>query len=114
VTGGWQTSKEPAYVEASRPRHGTDWYVNRDELGHEGQDTDRIQRLAEHMKRSTAQTPSLAHRELAVWRDPDLDMDLDFGINQAVTPTQLSPLPGLIRSIYDLTQPDQPEQERAR
>ena len=33
VTGGWQTSKEPAYVEASRAREGTDWYVNREDLG---------------------------------------------------------------------------------
>ena len=33
VTGGWQTSKEPAYVEASRAREGTDWYVNRQDLG---------------------------------------------------------------------------------
>ena len=36
VTGGWQTSKEPAYVEASRARHGTDWYVSREELGAAG------------------------------------------------------------------------------
>jgi ATP-dependent exoDNAse (exonuclease V) alpha subunit len=28
ITGGWQTSKEPAYVEASRARQGTDWYVS--------------------------------------------------------------------------------------
>src|SRR4029077_9960754 len=33
VTGGWQTSKEPAYVEASRARQGTDWYVSREDLG---------------------------------------------------------------------------------
>ena len=46
VTGGWQTSKEPAYVEASRARKGTDWYVSREDLGVEGHDTDRIQRLA--------------------------------------------------------------------
>jgi conjugative relaxase-like TrwC/TraI family protein len=38
VTGGWQTSKEPAYVEASRARQGTDWYVSRDDLGLEGHD----------------------------------------------------------------------------
>jgi ATP-dependent exoDNAse (exonuclease V) alpha subunit len=49
VTGGWQTSKEPAYVEASRARHGTDWYVSRQDLGVEGHDTDRIDRLAEAM-----------------------------------------------------------------
>ena len=38
VTGGWQTSKEPAYVEASRARRGTDWFVSREDLGAEGQD----------------------------------------------------------------------------
>jgi conjugative relaxase-like TrwC/TraI family protein len=64
VTGGWQTSKEPAYVEASRARQGTHWYVNREDLGTEGHDTDRIQRLAANMRRSHAQTPSLAHPEL--------------------------------------------------
>ena len=32
LTGGWQTSRETAYVEASRARHGTDWYLARDEL----------------------------------------------------------------------------------
>ena len=68
VTGGWQTSKEPAYVEASRARQGTDWYVNREDLGTEGHDTDRIQRLATNMRRSHAQTPSLAHPERAYLR----------------------------------------------
>jgi hypothetical protein len=34
------------------------------DLGTEGQDTDRIARLAENMRRSHAQTPSLAHPEL--------------------------------------------------
>ena len=63
VTGSWQTSKEPAYVEASRARHGTDWHVSRADLGEEGHDTDRIQRLAEAMRTSRAQTPSLAHAE---------------------------------------------------
>ena len=46
VTGGWQTSKEPAYVEASRARRGTDWFLAREDLGVEGQDSDRIARLA--------------------------------------------------------------------
>ncbi len=34
------------------------------DLGVEGHETDRIQRLAENMRRSNAQTPSLAHPEL--------------------------------------------------
>ncbi len=62
ITGGWQTSKEPAYVEASRAREGTDWYVNRRELGLEGQDPERIERFAAAMRRSRRQTPSLAYR----------------------------------------------------
>jgi conjugative relaxase-like TrwC/TraI family protein len=74
VTGGWQTSKEPAYVEASRARHGTDWYVNRHELGEEGHDTDRIERFAANMRRSKRQTPSLEHRELP---DPELGPGFD-------------------------------------
>ncbi len=64
VTGGWQTSKEPAYVEATRARQGTDWFIAREDLGAEGHDTDRIQRLAQKMRNSHAQTPSLAHPEL--------------------------------------------------
>jgi conjugative relaxase-like TrwC/TraI family protein len=64
VTGGWQTSKEPAYVEASRARDGTDWFVNREELGVEGHDTERIERLAEAMRRSRRQVPSLQYPEL--------------------------------------------------
>ena len=50
ITGGWQTSQEATYVEASRARHRTEWFIARDELGHEGQDPDRIQRLAQHMR----------------------------------------------------------------
>ena len=68
VTGGWQTSKESAYVEASRARHGSEWFLARDELGAEGQDERRVSRLAGMMRQSRAQTPSLAHREM-----PDRD-----------------------------------------
>ncbi len=63
LTGGWQTSKETAYVEATRSRHGTDWFVARDDLGEEGQDAVRITRLAQKMCNSRAQTPSLGHPE---------------------------------------------------
>ena len=68
VTGGWQTSKESTYVEASRARHGSEWFLARDELGAEGQDDRRVIRLAGMMRQSRAQTPSLAHREM-----PDRD-----------------------------------------
>ncbi len=63
LTGGWQTSKETAYVEATRSRHGTDWFIARDDLGEEGQDAERIMRLAQRMTNSRAQVPSLAHPE---------------------------------------------------
>ena len=51
LTGGWQTSKETAYVEATRARRGTDWYIAREQLGEEGQDPGRIARVAEHFYR---------------------------------------------------------------
>jgi ATP-dependent exoDNAse (exonuclease V) alpha subunit len=69
VTGGWQTSKETAYVEASRARKGTDWFLARDELGDHGQDAIRVRRLADAMRHSRAQTPSIAHPGLP---DPGL------------------------------------------
>jgi hypothetical protein len=75
LTGGWQTSKETAYVQATRARHGTDWHLARDQLGEEGQDPDRITRLAQRMSNSRLQAPSVDYRELpgAAWsptRDP--------------------------------------------
>jgi ATP-dependent exoDNAse (exonuclease V) alpha subunit len=72
LTGGWQTSKETAYVEATRARHGTDWFIARDELGAEGQDATRITRLAQRMTNSRAQIPSLAHPALP---DPEWARD---------------------------------------
>jgi conjugative relaxase-like TrwC/TraI family protein len=63
LTGGWQASKETAYVEATRARHGTDWYIARDQLGDDGQNPDRIKRLAQNMSHSRRQTPSLNYRE---------------------------------------------------
>ncbi len=105
VTGGWQTSKEPAYVEASRAREGTDWYVSREDLGVEGHDTDRITRLAEAMSRSHAQTSSLAYPELS---------ELEYGprLTHAITPTR-TPLPTIARLLHRIAPPE-PEQERAR
>jgi conjugative relaxase-like TrwC/TraI family protein len=106
VTGGWQTSKEPAYVEASRARHGTNWYVNRQDLGTEGHDTNRIHRLAENMQRSHAQTPSLAHPELA---------DRDWGTNynaRHLPPSRTSRIPGITRAINRIINPPAPERTR--
>jgi conjugative relaxase-like TrwC/TraI family protein len=75
LTGGWQTSRETAYVQATRARNGTDWYLARDQLGQEGQDPERIERLAQRMSNSRIHTPSIAHDELrdTAWqptRDP--------------------------------------------
>jgi conjugative relaxase-like TrwC/TraI family protein len=106
VTGGWQTSKEPAYVEASRARQGTHWYVNREDLGTEGHDTDRIQRLTERMGHSRAQTPSLAHHELA-------DPEYGRGYTRPIAPSRRSRIPGIARTINRLIQPAR-TQERAR
>ena len=63
LTGGWQTSKETAYVEASRARQRTDWYIAREDLGTETQGPQRITRLAQRMAQSRAQTPSSIYRE---------------------------------------------------
>jgi ATP-dependent exoDNAse (exonuclease V) alpha subunit len=102
VTGGWQTSKEPAYVEASRARQGTDWYVNRHELGEEGHDTDRIERFAAKMRRSKRQTPSLEHREL-----PDSAPDITLGSGRP----RVSREPDLLR---DLPRPAESTRGRER
>ena len=79
LTGGWQTSKETAYVQATRARHGTDWHLARDQLGEDGQDPERITRLAQRMTNSRLQAPSVDYRELpgAAWR-PSRD-PLRFG-----------------------------------
>jgi conjugative relaxase-like TrwC/TraI family protein len=98
VTGGWQTSKEPTYVEASRARNGTDWFVNREDLGTEGHDADRIERLAASMRRSHAQTPSLAHHELP-------DPDYGPGFDRPIAPSRLWSLPGVARAIHCISRP---------
>lgn len=63
LTGGWQTNRETAYVQATRARNGTDWHLARDQLGEEGRDPDRITRLAQRMSKSRLQAPSVAYRE---------------------------------------------------
>jgi conjugative relaxase-like TrwC/TraI family protein len=68
VTGGWQTSKESSYVQASRARQGTEFFLAREELGSEGLDAGRIEKLSKKMRTSRAHTPSLEHAELP---DPD-------------------------------------------
>ncbi len=106
VTGGWQTSKEPAYVEASRAGKGTSWFVSREDLGVEGHDTDRIDRLAAQMSRSHAQKPSLAHPELP-------DLDYGPGYRPTITPSRDRVIPGIARALHRITKPEQ-TQERTR
>jgi conjugative relaxase-like TrwC/TraI family protein len=109
VTGGWQTSKEPAYVEASRAREGTDWYVNREDLGVDGHDTHRIKRLAQKMGHSRTQTPSLAHREphgQERWAGFDRTIE-------SHGPARYAPsLPRIIRTLHRAVQPPAPERTR--
>jgi conjugative relaxase-like TrwC/TraI family protein len=104
VTGGWQTSKEGAYVQASRARHGTEWFLARDELGADGLDERRIGRLAQKMRTSRAQTPSLAHPELA-------DREYGSGYRRPIVPSR-SRLPGVTRTISRIVKP--PTKERTR
>jgi hypothetical protein len=91
------TSKEPAYVEASRARKGTDWYVSREELGADGQDADRIKRLAEAMGRCRTPMSSLAYPEL-----PDAEWGRGFTHSlERYGPERYIPrLPGLLRTIH--------------
>jgi len=83
LTGGWQTSRESSYVEASRARQGTDWYVAREELGSEGDDLDRIARLGQAMRQTRAQTPSLTYEEFPdpgqEFLDPGAESGYDSG-----------------------------------
>jgi conjugative relaxase-like TrwC/TraI family protein len=109
LTGGWQTSKESSYVEASRARHGTDWYVAREELGGEGEDVDRIARLGQAMRQTRAQRPSIVYEEFHApgreFFDPDEDLGYDLGsLSLAHRAFGMAPL-------YD---PDDPDLERGR
>jgi conjugative relaxase-like TrwC/TraI family protein len=104
VTGGWQTSKESAYVQASRAREGTEWFLAREELGVEGLDERRVGKLAEKMRTSRAQTPSLAHPEMP-------DPEYGTGYRRPIVPSR-SRLPGVARTINRLVNP--PAQERTR
>jgi conjugative relaxase-like TrwC/TraI family protein len=91
VTGGWQTSKESSYVQASRARQGTEWFLAREELGLEGQDDRRVGKLAEKMRGSRAHTPSLEHAELP-------DPEWGPGFERPLVPSR-NPLPGIARTF---------------
>ena len=103
LTGGWQTSKETAYVEATRARHGTDWFIARDDLGNEGQDAACITRLAQQMCNSRAQTPSLAHPER-----------LDFGWEPSSNPLRLRSALSSTRWLTRTPHRDTPDRSAGR
>jgi ATP-dependent exoDNAse (exonuclease V) alpha subunit len=98
ITGGWQSSRESAYVQASRARHGSDWYLAREELGLEGQDTRLVEQLANKMRNSHAHTPSLRHRELP-------DPEWGPGFEHTIKPHR-DLLPGVTRNSERSPQPD--------
>jgi len=64
LTGGWQTDRERSYVALSRAREQTDIYAARDDLGHQGIDSDAIDRLAERMNESRAQQATVTRDQV--------------------------------------------------
>jgi ATP-dependent exoDNAse (exonuclease V) alpha subunit len=100
LTGGWQTSRETAYVQATRARHGTDWYIARDQLGQEGQDPDRIANLARQMSNSRAHEPSILHPEMA-----------DRGWSPQLDPLRIAELTHHLNPLRQTQQRDSPEHD---
>ena len=64
LTGGWQTDRERAYVALSRAREQTDIYTAREDLGHQGIDSDAIDRLAKRISESHAQQASVTRAQI--------------------------------------------------
>jgi conjugative relaxase-like TrwC/TraI family protein len=69
LTGGWQTSREGVYVQASRATDRIEFYVSREDLDSPG-DAERVQQLAARVARSDAQTPSISQPLEDPYRDP--------------------------------------------
>jgi hypothetical protein len=89
VTGGWQTSKETAYVEATRARQRTDWHIARQDLEPDQQDTNPTARLVKRMTQSRTHTPTTIWRErhTHTWADAHDPYDLDNPFSPAPWPT---------------------------
>jgi conjugative relaxase-like TrwC/TraI family protein len=83
VTGGWQTSRESAYVEASRAREGADWFVAREELDGDI-DAQRVDHLASLMRISRAQHASLAYELEPVAGTPDLGLGIEVAAGHEI------------------------------
>jgi conjugative relaxase-like TrwC/TraI family protein len=104
ITGGWQTNRQATYVEASRARHRTEWFLARDELGHQGQDPDRIQRLAEHIRQTRAHSTTLNHHPV----------DYDLLERPGLSPELNRPrLPSLTRLVLPDRHDRRPEHDDA-
>lgn len=69
LTGGWQTSREGVYVQASRATDGIEFHVSREDLDHPD-DEQRVRQLAARVQRSNAQTPSISQPLHDPYRDP--------------------------------------------
>jgi ATP-dependent exoDNAse (exonuclease V) alpha subunit len=110
LTGGWQTSRETSYVQASRARYGIDWFIARDDLGHDGTAPDRVNRLAERMRQSRRQTPSLHHGERSPAPAPDY-RSLDRGLDRAPS---LAPAWHLLSRLTRTAERDTREPDRGR
>jgi ATP-dependent exoDNAse (exonuclease V) alpha subunit len=70
LTGGWQTDRETSYVALTRAREQTDIYTSREDLGHQGLDSDAIQRLAQRAGKSNAQAASISREQAEPDREP--------------------------------------------
>ena len=71
-------ARRPPTSRPARARHGTDWFLARDELGHEGQDEQRVELLAEKMRTSRVQLPSLSLSDITdtQWEPADQHLRL--------------------------------------
>ncbi|HZV73217.1 MAG TPA: hypothetical protein VFF79_05845 [Conexibacter sp.] len=69
LTGGWQTSREGVYVQASRATDRIEFHVSREDLD-SPEDAERVQQLAARVERSDAQTPSISQPLEDPYRDP--------------------------------------------
>jgi conjugative relaxase-like TrwC/TraI family protein len=69
LTGGWQTSREGVYVQASRATDRIEFHVSREDLD-SPDDAERVRQLAARVERSDAQTPSISQPLHDPYRDP--------------------------------------------
>lgn len=69
LTGGWQTSREGVYVQASRATERIEFHVSREDLD-SPEDAQRVERLAARVARSDAHTPSISEPLADPYRHP--------------------------------------------